>query len=390
VPIVVETLEEEGSMEKPMRLVGYDEFMSIGFATAWRELLRTCKRYDMCSTYEWNSQWWRSFGRAGGGSKKLFLLVQENNAGFRSIVPLMIVRRGTIRVVELIGQSGGLSINSDVIAPTAEKESVFASTIEYLCNHPSEWDVLSLVVPEWTDSLSPFVRAVLALERSQRMNWSTDVTGYSGSIHLPKSFDEYLSSMGGRTRRNLKHYLRSAADVGASLSIYRRNEISERLPLLFELNATNWDTFKNCRNRQFMISLVDELAKMGDEGAVFGVLTAMGRPCAAFFGFQAGDAWFAHTAGVQRENVAGLSPGTTMWGLLIRKIIEWGGSILDVGPGLSEYKIRLGARVEPKHRLLLWRSSFGYSQLRAIEWARKSLGLPFTRKIKKMIAGWAE
>ena len=78
------------------------------------------------------------------------------------------------------------------------------------------------------------------------------------------------------------------------------------------------------------------------------------RTLAAILGVEASGVCYPPSAGVTREAPAGLSPGTVMYALFAKAMIDGGRTRLDMSPGMEEYKLRLGAVVDAVYGLTLW------------------------------------
>ena len=353
-----------------MRIVPYEEFCSQEFASAWKRLLALQTAYDIGNTYEWNRCWWESYREQGPWKKHWSLLVHENRGEVGAIFPLIIRSRFGIRIVEFLGQSGGFMTDylGAIGAPDC-RDGMARRLLEFLLTNADRWDLTSLALPAWGDELPRYMKNSSLADLAERIRRDTEIAGFSVAIRLPKDFDGYLSSLGRRTRADLRRYLRIAAKAGAELTIHRGSEVCDHVDVLCDLNSQNWGVFRDARGRRFVSEVSRRLAS-ANEPALLAVFRVRGQPLGAVQGFETSDTCFLHTAGVSRCQADGMSPGMTMYAMLIQSLIERGVGRLDLSPGLEEYKLRLGGVPERIYKLQLTHRRSKVARWRAFNWSR--------------------
>ena len=354
-----------------MRFISCEEFATAEFARAWKRLLRSRLVYDIGNTYEWNRCWWESYREQGPWKKHWFMLAHEKRGGeIDAIFPLIIRSRFGIRIVEFLGQSGGFMTDylGSIGAPN-DRDRMARQLLEFLAANADRWDLASLVLPAWGGELPWYLKTACLPALATTIRWNVEVPQFYVRAQLPRTFDAYLSSLGKKTRTHLRQYLRSAERIGATLDLYRASDATRHVDVLFRLNSQNWRVFGGDGSREFMTRAVQDLAA-ADESAILGVFRVNGEACGAFQGFEKGTTCFLHTAGVTRRRIAGLSPGTTMYALFIQSLIDRAFEVFNMGPGLEEYKLRLGGSPEPIYSLRLVHKRSRIARWRAFNWSR--------------------
>jgi CelD/BcsL family acetyltransferase involved in cellulose biosynthesis len=81
-----------------------------------------------------------------------------------------------------------------------------------------------------------------------------------------------------------------------------------------------------------------------------------GTIIAAVLGYLDKRRCFLHSAGVQRSKVKSLAPGITLYAQLIRKLIETNVKVLDLSPGIEEYKLRLGGETQSIIQVVIFKN----------------------------------
>lgn len=355
-----------------VRSISYDEFSSPGFTAAWKQLLRYQGTYDIGNTYEWNRSWWESYQAERPWKKHWFLLAHKSLDESGAIFPFVIRSRFGIRIVEFLGQSGGFMTDylGSIGGPDVW-DSMVRELFDFLLAHTDRWDLISLRLPGWTNEVSSYVRNACLPSFAGKIRWKAEIPAYYVTTQLPGTFDEHLSSLGKKTRSHVRQYLRSAERHGGALGVYRGREILEHLEVLYELNSQNWSVFREGKSREFFTRAVRDLAATEDS-PILGVFRVGGQACGAFQGFESGRTCFLHTAGVARQQIEGMSPGTTMYAMFIRSLIDRGFAAFNMGPGLEEYKLRLGGDARPSYLFELAHDRSRIARWRAFNWLRNT------------------
>lgn len=337
-----------------LRAITSAEFLSEAFGARWQSLLAKCPPYDLGQTHAWNSHWWNFFEKTGVAEKELFVLVDEQRDSLEAVWPLFIRKRYGIRLISWIGQAEGMI--TDYMMPlfaSGNREKAIKDLLEFLAANPGRWDLLDLTMAHANGLFPACVKAASVYGTRQKLSWSSGIADHCSVVPLPESFDKFLAAMGSTTRSHVRQYLRAAEKANVQLVTTKGRGLVDELPALFQLNAERWQVFKKRENREFLEKVIRELPA-DDEATYLVSLRQADKIFAIALCFENQGICYVHSAGVIREMPSGLSPGTTMYALLARLLIERRCQRLDLSPGLEEYKLRLGAMVEPVLRFTVW------------------------------------
>jgi len=358
-----------------MRIVSPEEFESPAFAARWRTLRERCPPCDEGQTKYWNRYWWRYFGRSSG--KKLFVLVEEDDSGeLLALWPLFRRRRFGLRVLSWIGQADGMVTDYTMpLVPEEHREKGIRSFLEFIADRASEWDIVDIGIPGWSELMPEFVESAVIHGGRRGLFWDSYVIEHTTSLELGTSFDQYVASLGPNLRRRVRGYLREAEALGATFEILRGRDCATMLPELLRLNQTRWKVFKDRRARDFLMHYIAELP-VGEESVFLACLRVNGAVLAAVLGYESKGICYMHSGGVDRNAPGKLNAGTAMWALLFKALMDTGHTRLEWGPGVEEYKLVLGARIDTAYGMTLWHSPsaierwrVGESLLAAKRWA---------------------
>jgi len=357
-----------------MRIVSPEEFESPAFAAKWRALRDRCPPCDEGQTKYWNRYWWRYFGHSS--SKKLFVLVEEENDVLLALWPLFLRKRFGLRVLSWIGQADGMVTDYTMpLLPEQYREKGIKTFLEFLADNESEWDILDIGIPGWSELMPAFVESAVIHGGRRGLSWDSYVIEHTTSLELGTSFESYVSSLGPNLRRRVRGYLREAEAVGARFDILRGRDCAQLLPQLVRLNQTRWKVFNDRRAREFLSHYIAELP-VGEESVFLACLRVDDKVLAAVLGYESKGICYMHSGGVDRNAPGKLNAGTAMWALLFKALMDTGHTRLEWGPGVEEYKLVLGARIDTAYGMTLWhepsaieRWRFGESLVATKRWA---------------------
>lgn len=189
---------------------------------------------------------------------------------------------------------------------------------------------------------SPLYRAVKSLPgivawrilRKDEIRWLID---------LPGSFDEYLSMLGWRTRRDVQRYSRKVEREAPEFRvIHQPKDVPDFLREAEQISRLTYQWKLGIRLRNDKATL-DHFVRLANAGTLRGyLLYIQGRPCAFAWG-ELSQGKFAYRAIGYDPQYSKLSPGTVLYTWLIRDLIEnTDCRVFDFGGGGEEgYKSRL-------------------------------------------------
>jgi len=111
----------------------------------WQGLTETISACPFFLSREWISTWWRYLG----ANNELWLLTaRDTDDHLAGLAPWMRSHRKvgpiTFRWLSFIGSGLARPVHLDIIARPGEEEILSAAFLQYLHDHPGEWDVLEL------------------------------------------------------------------------------------------------------------------------------------------------------------------------------------------------------------------------------------------------------
>jgi hypothetical protein len=358
-----------------MREVTIVEFRSDKFANAWRDLEERVPLHDLGQTYAWTRSWWDAYENHGPARKELFLLADEESGQISALWPCFIRHRHGLRVIHWLGHCDGMT--TDYCGPLVLKtfeDHGYHAFIKALAEKADRWDVAVLSSPPWGDVHTRILKATRLHDSTPVIYKESRITGHLMEISLRQGIDAVLARMGKKTRADVRSYLRAAGQTGATLTFFWGRTIASRLYVLYELNSSRWEVFRDKKNCEFMDKMIQ--AQGVEQSKVFlGLLVLRERAIASVLGYIAAGRCFLHSAGILRESINKMSPGMTLYSLLFQRLAEMGVHTVDLSPGTEEYKSRMGATPVPINTLFLWTSRKHIYSWRLLNWVRRNKGL---------------
>lgn len=180
-------------------------------------------------------------------------------------------------------------------------------------------------------------------------------TGNAARIALPRSWDEYLASLDGHERKELKRKVRKIeGHAGACVRVsdartFEQEHLDQVLDLV-EMAGGEKAVWFGDVVRPVLLCVAEPLARQGK----LRLLTLMidGVPAAGLIELPTEQGPLMYNGGFDPA-MKPWSPGIVLFALAIRRAIEEGATVFDLLRGREEYKYRLGARDEPLYRIAL-------------------------------------
>jgi len=297
----------------------------------WQALAASCGVATVFQTWEWNSVWWRHFGRLPG--RRLCLVTMRDTRGVLvGIAPLMTEfwRRTPLRCLSFLGT--GQSDYLDILAAPGWELAVTEALYAHL-KQRGDW-----VIADW-----PNVRAGGILREHSPAtslnlpfrNAETDVCPY---LTLPQTGDALTLSLGRHLRTNLGYYDRAIRRVYRTEyhSVAANERCESALDDLFELHERRWNdlgqfgAFRSRRVRAFHHEVAQEAHARGWLRLLS--LRLDGSPEASWYGFSYGGLMLYYQSGFE-PTLARWSLGTLLTTFALRTAVEEGCATFDFGCG---------------------------------------------------------
>jgi CelD/BcsL family acetyltransferase involved in cellulose biosynthesis len=310
----------------------------------WEELFGADLEATPFMSPQWAQAWWRTWG----GSGRPWIVAVRENRQLVGLAPFDLRRRGPLRV---LGQPGSHP-DRDVLALPELRADVAEMVAAEIVHRRRDWDLLAInCFPEAS-----------AIERSLRQGGLRFRQRHSAAyprIELPGSFDEYLASLPGKRRKDLRRHLRRLDDgvlevkqvtdpaaIGAALDRWQALKLSWWEAKEAEIHPGQRGPRFVGFLRDLMVLMIPaglgEVWELRHSGQVAGIeISLLDRR--TFYSWQGGyDPAIAH-----------LGPGKVAIGEGIRLAIAAGHRYYDLMRGGQDYKYWYGSHDRKGHSLLV-------------------------------------
>ena len=303
----------------------------------WMDLLAQSAPRSIFQTPQWQNLWWDNFS----DGLNLRILTVRSEEG--ELLGLCSLAEAEGRFEFLGGKD--LCDHLDVLARPGHEETVAGGIMETLADSlpgPVELDLH--FIPEDSKTLSPL------REAAKGMGWEVTLEAEETSpfILLPPTWEEYLETLRGKDRHELRRKMRRAEEFGV-LRIRNSSpaELQEDMDVFLRLHAISApekSEFMDDRMREFFRQTGRTLAAEGWLRLTF--LELDGTPAAALLCFDIDGALLVYNSGYD-TGLSAASPGIALFGYAIREAIRDGRRTFDFLRGNETYKYRLGGRDRP-------------------------------------------
>jgi CelD/BcsL family acetyltransferase involved in cellulose biosynthesis len=191
------------------------------------------------------------------------------------------------------------------------------------------------------------------------MGFAVEITETSqvSRLSLPADWEQYLASLDGRDRKELRRKIRNAQTKAGGELIVARSESDVRAACekIFDFMRDaggNKGIKANWTYRPMFRRIAGDLVAAGQLQAY--LLRLQGRDAAGMISLPSPGGPILWTMGFDRQ-FASFSPGIVLMGLAIQHAIAAKSTCFDLLRGLPRYKSQLGARDFPIHRITLKR-----------------------------------
>jgi CelD/BcsL family acetyltransferase involved in cellulose biosynthesis len=311
-----------------------ESFNSI--SSDWKRVQANSPRSHVFSSLEWTQTWWEQFGNEGS----LYLGSVRDDDAVIGIAPLSLKESG----VEFIGNVDTCDYLDFVIEPGKE-ELFFTTLIDHLIQNKKYSLELAPLRPDSTviTSLAP-----LALERNFQVSYHReDVTL---DMELGVTWEDYLQSLSGKQRHELKRKLRRLDEMGEiryhSGTDYNTSDMQTFLEF-FRESRDDKAAFLTGEIESFFNAMANVLAQNGILQLNF--LELNNTPIAATMCFDYRNNIYLYNSGYNPE-YSWLSAGILSKALCIKDSIEKGRKRFDFLKGDEVYKYHLGGQELPLYR----------------------------------------
>ncbi len=327
---------------------------AAGFAALreeWTPLLRNSITDTIFLTWEWQSTWWEHLGEGD-----LYLVAVRDGDQLSGIAPLYLTTSDDgLNELSIVG-CRDVSDYLDLIAARGQEEQVYSAVLSWLeSDDAPAWDQADLCnIPAASPTHS--LLAEMAADRGCLVQ--TEVEDVCPVIPLPPTWDEYLDSLDGKQRREIRRKIRKA-ERGAQINWYivdEERDLAAEIDAFIELHEKSdveKDEFMDAQMRGFFHAAAQVLRQAGWLQLAF--IEVNGEKAATMLNFDYRDAILVYNSGYDPLEFAWLSPGIVLLSYCIQHATELGRAKFDFLRGDEEYKLRLGAQPTEVYRLLITR-----------------------------------
>lgn len=313
--------------------------------TEWLDLLATLPFQSVFFTPQWQATWWQHFG----APYQLHLLtVRSEDGTLHGLAPLMRRKHEeTPGRLEFIGDTEWCDYLDVLIAPGQQQEEVRAALVEALVAEVNDDQELCLRNLATESPTLAFLRDGLG---ENGLSLETDIIETCPVITLPSNWDDYLLTLRGKDRHEMRRKIRRA-EAAATLQYYvtaESDRLEEDIETFIALHRMSQQhakqAFMSPEKAAFFQNMVRALWPQGWVELAF--LYADGHPIAALCCFPYGARYSAYNSGYHPD-YAELSAGIVLFAERIRSAITRNFAIFDFLRGNESYKYRFGATDRP-------------------------------------------
>lgn len=284
-------------------------------AEEWRELFQRIGCANVFLSWEWMATWWRHWGV---GHQLLVVTVRNGSGRLIAVAPFYIRRSrfGTLgpRALRFLADTHVTSSYYDLLVEQEYQVWAIHAIVGVLKHYRSEWDYIEL---RDSDPDCPRLNQMLKAFKALGMTEFIQRTYVSPCALLPCSFDAFLASHSGKTRRWLRRIRHTFDRLGLQfVALQHRANIQQKFDELVRLHRRRFEhigkrsTFLPATVQAFHRDLLTRMAGQG-WARMFLLQGQDGVAIAALYGFSAGKTFVGYQTGWDPA-WAHLSPGRAM------------------------------------------------------------------------------
>jgi len=328
---------------------------ATGFAALrqeWNPLLRNSVSDTLFLTWEWQSTWWKHLGEG-----QLYLVAVRDGSRLSGIAPMRLTPTDDgLNELSIVG-CRDVSDYLDLIAANGQEEKVYSALLDWLeSDEAPAWDLADLCnIP----AASPTHQLLAEMAAARGYQVQTEVEDICPVIPLPSTWDEYLSSLDGKQRHEIRRKIRKAEGSG-QVNWYiagEEHDLRAEMEAFIELHQksdVDKHQFMDAQMKGFFHIVAQVLHEAGWLQLAF--IEVNGEKAAAMLNFDYRDSVMVYNSGYDPEKYAWLSPGIVLLAYCIQWAIESGRAKFDFLRGDEEYKFRFGGQPTEIYRLLIARN----------------------------------
>ena len=313
-----------------------------GLEKVWNKTLLTSDSDTVFLTWEWVSNWWKTYGP----EKEIRVIIVSDGEGeVVGIAPLYLrvrrVMKGVpVREICFLGTGGDVSPDyPDFIARSGREQDVVRSVLRRLVDD-SGWDILNLTD---MNEKSKIVKLLIEESKSHDLTARTKPCATCPYILLPKTWEDYLAELSSNTRYNVRRRMRNLErDFSAKFYLWTdRDRLPEAMRTLAALHSSRWE--ERGTSRSFVSPEYNTFHGMVagdfmDKGFLhMSCLELDGKIAGMYYDFIYKNRIYYYQAGFD-PSFSKYSPGLVLRAYVIKRAIEEGVDEIDLLKGSYQFK----------------------------------------------------
>lgn len=303
-----------------------------GLTSYWRNPKCLLKWNCIFVLPPWLEAWWQGFGSLA----ELYLCAVSQEDAIIGVAPLLSEKGGAF----FAGSADVCDYLDFVIAPARESD-FFTILLEDLKRKGVNYLSLGPVRPD-----STVITHLVGLAEHRGHAVSCKAEDVSLELDLPPTWDEYLSTLSGKQRHEVRRKLRRLHEKGEVTyrTIKEGDAVADAVDVflgLFRKSRRDKEIFLTAARESFFRSLTKAMAHA--QLLTIGILELDAQPVAATLCFDYNDTVYLYNSGYDPE-YSFVSAGLVSKILCIKDSIESGKKKFDFLKGAEEYKHRLGGK----------------------------------------------
>lgn len=331
-----------------MRLeVFTDDAAFDALESEWNPLVARSVMHTPFQLHEFQRAWWSHFG----SGKLRVLAARGADGGLVGLASLFVDAQGVLRWV------GGEEIADylDVIAPAAHIREMRQATFGWLAGPAApDWRRAQLSnIPEWTGT--PEHWQSLARVRG----WRSEIVELDVCpvVPLPGTFDEYLSQIDSKQRREIRRKRRRVEGGDEAIAWYivgPDDDLASETDDFLDLMVASHPGKAAFLTPEMKAAFRDIFQRAHASGWLqLSFLTVEGRKAATYACFDVANRIWVYNSGLDPDTAPALSPGWVLLAYLIEHAIGAGRERFDFMQGDEDYKFRFGGVATKVFRLTI-------------------------------------
>ncbi len=319
-------------------------------ADEWHELLRHSITNQVFITPEFQKAWWSTLGKG----ELHVVTVRNEQKKLVGIAPMYtFVNDQQIKQISFVGCTD-VSDYLDFIVDKDSVDEVFHQIGQYLTSTAELKFALFYSIPQTSQTLSIFK------ENISKAGWSAEQKQQDicPIITLPKTWDEYLASIGKKQRHEIKRkWNKLFTEQEATFELIElpadTDSAIQDFIWLHQASSKDKSNFWNDKHVEFFKYFAQKTAEKNWLKLFFLKIGTV--RVAAMLGFEYNNQFFLYNSGFVSDNYREYGIGSVLTAYTIQQAIERGNTRYDFLRGDEEYKFRFRAIPEPVFDLELKR-----------------------------------